>query len=334
MCNYSELISIIIPVYNVDLYLQRCLDSVLKNNYGNLEVICINDGSTDSSGLILEEYAKKDNRICVIHTENKGVSHARNCGLKIALGKWITFIDADDWIHPLFFNTVITSLQSNPTDVVVTDHIRTDRLIDESYIDLKHIEMENISGEQALTKLRSKNYVWGKLYSRECLENHFFDENIAYGEDHIFNISVLVGRGLKVLHIKEKLYYYYIRDGSAASGYTLEKRINWSNYAIEHAKEETVNAIKDLYIESAFKLVLSCRYESLFAEKKKRNLHIITCNRLLHRAMILMNSGLSFPIWKRFMYSFLYRFPTFYRFGRIIMDPTLIRWEHNFQNNN
>ena len=111
-------ISIIIPVYKVEQYLPECLDSVINQTYKNLEIICVDDGSPDNSGKILDEYASKDNRIKVIHKENGGVSSARNAGLDIATGDWISFVDADDYIASDFYDKLIGSSKDGEADVV------------------------------------------------------------------------------------------------------------------------------------------------------------------------------------------------------------------------
>lgn len=99
----KDKITVIIPVYNVENYLERCLKSILYNTYTNLEIICVNDGSTDNSKKILESYSKRDKRVVVINKKNAGVSSARNAGIKIATGEYIAFVDSDDWIHEKYF---------------------------------------------------------------------------------------------------------------------------------------------------------------------------------------------------------------------------------------
>ena len=112
-------ISVIIPVYNVEKYLRRCLESVINNTYTNLEIICINDGSSDNSLKILNEYAARDSRVVVFSKSNGGLSSARNKGIKKSTGEYITFIDSDDWVHPQFFEILIQSLQNDNTDAAI-----------------------------------------------------------------------------------------------------------------------------------------------------------------------------------------------------------------------
>ena len=121
----TTLLSVIIPVYNVQEYLGRCLESVIQNTYKNLEIICINDGSTDHSFEILQEYAKKDRRFIVINQKNMGVSAARNTGLEIASGENIAFIDSDDWIHPQYFEILLKMQEICKSDISVCRYSRT-----------------------------------------------------------------------------------------------------------------------------------------------------------------------------------------------------------------
>ena len=112
-------ISVIIPVYKVEQYLPECLDSIINQTYKNLEIICIDDGSPDNSGKILDEYASKDNRIRVIHKENGGISSARNAGLDIATGDWISFVDSDDWLDINTYEKLLSSADEANTDIVM-----------------------------------------------------------------------------------------------------------------------------------------------------------------------------------------------------------------------
>ena len=117
--NKDNLISVIIPVYNSEKYLTRCLDSILANTYKNIEVICVNDGSTDNSAKLLNEYAIKDRRMRIIHKSNGGLSSARNAGLREIKGKFLTFIDSDDWIHPQYFEILENAIVNDDTDAVI-----------------------------------------------------------------------------------------------------------------------------------------------------------------------------------------------------------------------
>jgi len=118
----SELISIIIPVYNVEDYLARCLESILFQSFKDFEVLLIDDGSTDGSGKICDAYAQNDTRIRVIHKVNGGVSSARNVGLNNANGQYISFVDSDDFVHPCFLEFLYNSIKSSKADISICDY--------------------------------------------------------------------------------------------------------------------------------------------------------------------------------------------------------------------
>ena len=120
----STMISVIVPVYNVEPYLRKCLDSIVNQTYRDFEILIIDDGSTDGSGRICDEYAEKDSRIKVFHTENRGLSCARNLGLAEAKGEWIGFVDSDDWIEPDMYEVLIRRAEETGADVVECSHYK------------------------------------------------------------------------------------------------------------------------------------------------------------------------------------------------------------------
>ena len=115
-------LSIIVPVYNIKKYLNKCIDSLLQQTLKTIEIILIDDGSTDNSGSICDEYAKRDNRIVVIHQENKGASYARNVGLKMAKGEWVTFVDSDDWVEENLYEIAMKELKENQPDIFIFNY--------------------------------------------------------------------------------------------------------------------------------------------------------------------------------------------------------------------
>ena len=170
----EPLVSVIVPVYNVAAYLQRCLDSLLGQTYRNLEIICVNDGSTDGSAAILDEYATKDARIKVIHQENAGVSVARNRGLDSATGEYVGFIDADDWLEPDAYEK-ITSLCAAGVDYVWFGTSVENASDDAQKAQLEHclrIPGEGIRKLRESDFLNSDGCVWNKVYRREFIEKY------------------------------------------------------------------------------------------------------------------------------------------------------------------
>lgn len=201
----SKLISVIVPVYNVEPYLSRCLNSIINNTYKNLEIICINDGSTDDSLSILRSYEKLDDRIKVISKDNGGLSSARNVGLENCIGDFITFIDSDDWIHKEYFSFLLSVQEKGDYDIVVGSYRRT---MDSAAMDFvpMMVEIEEFDRVEYVSSHRTKNYVWGKIYRRECLRCHYFDENEKV-EDSVYNMILAVNHpNLWVAYLDIPLY--------------------------------------------------------------------------------------------------------------------------------
>ena len=170
------MISVIIPVYNVEEYLDDCLTSVLAQTYSNLEILLINDGSTDNSGVICDKYAQTDSRIKVFHKENGGVSSARNIGLENATGQYIAFVDPDDWIEPNMYETIITQFEKSDVDAVFcgywenfSDEVKRNPVI---HMPEKH---DIVSGRDALYQCLIKmedgyfTSVWNNVFKSEVV---------------------------------------------------------------------------------------------------------------------------------------------------------------------
>lgn len=204
-------ISIVIPVYNTEKYLKRCLNSILHQSFQDFEVILIDDGSTDRSPLICDEYTKLDNRIKAVHQINSGVSSARNLGLKIAIGEYIWFIDSDDYITVDSLRELSNILKNNNIDLIV---FNTD--INEFY-DSKINNLDYFFKKYYFTyKLEFSS--GNKLYNRYFLleNNILFDTDEKIGEDLLFNISCY-DKMKKIKLINKKYYNYIKRFGSAMS---------------------------------------------------------------------------------------------------------------------
>ncbi|MCI9379383.1 MAG: glycosyltransferase [Eubacterium sp.] len=202
----SELVSFIIPVYNVQKYLSRCLESVLQQTYHNTEILLINDGSQDNSLAICEDYQKKDNRIQIINKENGGVSSARNTGLRIASGKYITFVDADDYVKEIYIETLITDMQKKRVDIAACGYYCEEKdhsLIIEENGDSRIISLKR--GEMNFCKDKFLSRVSGKLFKAVMLKNKWFDENIQAGEDALF-LTEIMTTGNKLYFNKTALY--------------------------------------------------------------------------------------------------------------------------------
>mgnify|MGYP004453649011 CR=1 FL=1 len=213
-------ISIIVPIYNVEKYLPRCIDSILAQTFTDFELILVDDGSPDNCGKICDEYAKKDNRIKVIHKENGGVSSARNIGLDVAKGEYISFVDSDDVIHPKFYEIMLGNIRD--ADMIYCDFImfdnecKFDDISDLNYEVRENKDIYNGSPFSVVCDKLIKNNVVGELRFRTDLKN---------AEDTLFAFELLASCN-KVIYLKVKLYGYYMRANSAASSADIEGKIN------------------------------------------------------------------------------------------------------------
>jgi len=206
----QELISVIVPVYNAEKYLVDCLESLLKQSYKNLEIILINDGSKDSSGMICDDYAKKDNRIKVIHQENSGVSNARNNGLSIMKGKYFSFVDSDDVVDFRYFEILYNNIKKSDFDICIakTHSFKDNEMIKSTNNGILKIFSFNEEREEKITQIINKYFGSGaatKLYKNNKSNLKF--EKIKIGEDLLFNIDYLLSSKNAVILDYDGYYY-------------------------------------------------------------------------------------------------------------------------------
>jgi len=206
-------VSVIVPCYNSEAYLEDCIVSLLKQTFTEAEIICVNDGATDSTPQILEEFAKLDSRIKIITQPNGGLSCARNTGVKNAKGKYITFIDSDDWVSENYLDKLYTSITKNVCDIAVSEMVRK-RPKSEKY--RLHFEeekvFETLQDKVDICKIPDCCYVCGKLFRRELIENRPFKSGV-YFEDVIWTPGVLK-EAKKIVVVPETYYYYRVNPGS------------------------------------------------------------------------------------------------------------------------
>lgn len=211
-------VSIIIPVYQVETYLRQCLDSILSQTFQDWEAICIDDGSLDQSGVILDEYASRDDRFRVEHRANGGVSSARNEGFRLARAPYIAMVDSDDWVEPNMLATLYEAIERDHSDMAVCGHIEhgadgTDILRPP----LKHGKtatgMQNVDGSIIESLSR---YSWDKLLRLDLIRRHHlhYEEGIPFSEDHYF-VQLYLLHAQNVSLVPEALYHYRRRESSA-----------------------------------------------------------------------------------------------------------------------
>lgn len=221
--NANPLISVIIPVYNVEQYLGKCVDSVICQTYRRLEILIIDDGSTDGCGRICDEYAEKDERIKVFHTENRGLSAARNLGLDEATGEYISFIDSDDWFELKAIETAVDAVIESKADIAcfrfVREYKNASRIV---YGDVQTRIV--LVGEGIITDYCTQPHIgvaaWNKLYKKGLFENIRFPEGRYYEEIATTHRVLLIAK--KVVCIPNCLLHYRARKNSIARSHTLK----------------------------------------------------------------------------------------------------------------
>ena len=211
----NPLISVIVPIYNVEKYLSKCVDSIINQTYKNLEIILVDDGSPDNCPKICDEYEKKDSRIKVIHKENGGLSDARNAGMKIAKGKYISFIDSDDFISENFINILYRNLSVSKCDIAECDIVKFGEAENpvEQLSDKKPLVVDT---EKGLSMLIAENefhqYVWNKLYKSELIKGIYFEKG-KLNEDEFWTYRIFV-RSRSICKIYDVMYFYLQRQNS------------------------------------------------------------------------------------------------------------------------
>ncbi len=230
-------VSIIVPVYNVEKYLERCLNSLINQTLKEIEIICINDGSKDNSLKILERYSQKDNRIIIIDKKNEGQSIARNIGIEKASGEYIGFVDSDDWIDLNYYKSLYNSVKKFNADIGVTGIIRLHKFNKKVHLKIeKEYTTEDFAEKLELCDIPDLSYAWNKIYKLEKIKkyNLKFKEGIIY-EDVIFTPEVIFKLG-KLVTVP-KINYYYWRNTNSTVTQRSEKAKQDSFWAHKWAED-------------------------------------------------------------------------------------------------
>lgn len=273
--DYDKLVSIIIPVYNVQAYLRECLDSILLQTYKKYEVILVDDGSEDDCVNLCDEYAQKDSRFIAIHKENGGVASARNKGLQVAKGEYVTFVDSDDTIDSNYIEAMVFGMDFYNVNFVRAP-FKKNGVLQSNYSYYSSFE-NSVIEFGSMINISLFNSVWGIMVKRVCIGKICFDERIYYGEDVLFLLQVFVNsENKKILLLKEPFYNYVVREGSALNSSFNEKRLSLltvANKVIELLRpypfmDRPAKMFKKFCCFSVYEKLLECK-DSLYAEKKK-----------------------------------------------------------------
>ena len=265
----ESMISVIVPVYNVEKYLKKCLDSIINQTYLNLEIICVNDGSQDSSRTILQEFKKKDDRIIIIDKQNAGLSYARNTGLTHVHGEYVMFVDSDDWLDVTACEKSIKAAEEHQVDVVMWPYIREyehaslkKNIFDHDiYFDqqqtYEHIYRRffGLYGEELAHPENADALVtvWGKLYRSELILKHrvtFIDTKLIGTEDALFNIQLF--KYVKTCYYINAYLSHYRKDNekSLTSFYKKELFSRWKKLFSMMGNEISENQLGDVFSQA------------------------------------------------------------------------------------
>lgn len=231
------LVSIIIPVYNAERYLAKCIESILRQTYEAFELVLVDDGARDGSGKICDDFSKKDNRLKVLHIENGGVSRARNIGIEHIRGEYVLFVDSDDYLEENMLEVLVDGIKKEESDLVICGFIN-ENLNSSKEIFPKEKE-GNYVVEQIATNILRDPYayiygvLWNKLFRTNIIKNHQlkFINNVTFGEDFIFNLSYL--SQIQKVEVISKGLYHYIRYNNNSLMYKMVKQQIDSSYYIQ-----------------------------------------------------------------------------------------------------
>lgn len=277
----KPIISVIVPIYNVELYLEECIDSILNQSYKNLEVILVDDGSLDSCGQICENYKIKDSRIKVIHKKNGGLSDARNAGMKYVEGEYVTFVDSDDYIADNFISVLYETLRSYDADISISKMKRTSRRNEKS--NGSYMNMEVFGQEEAMIRmLYGTPYgtsACAKLYKKKLFENIEFPVG-KFSED-LFTIYKTILKSTKIVFANFDGYFYYYRS---------EGSIVVSKYKTKHLEAlEAMNEIhallghKKCYKKSMASQYINIIYDIAAKEPNVKEFNNVAIQEPLHK---------------------------------------------------
>lgn len=273
------MISVIVPVYNVERYIRQCVESILGQTYTDLEIILVDDGSTDGSGSICDEFKLRDDRVVVIHKRNGGLSDARNAGLDIAKGAYIGFVDSDDYIEPDMYEVLYTNCERHAADLAAARFVKFDTQGEQEKCFTENIEVFSREDMLRLFIVGDRRYeitmsVWDRLYKRELISDLRFPVGRCY-EDIVFSTKAIEKSKINV-YIDRALYHYRLREDSISGedfgDYTktplriitdlipeLERQILFLD---EKGEKELADECRYQYIDNLFKYLVHFKWDA------------------------------------------------------------------------
>lgn len=314
----SELISVVIPAYNTEKYIEKCLDSVFNQTYSNLEVIVVNDGSTDNTKKILDDYGNKESRLKIIHKENTGVSDTRNKGLEIASGDYIGFVDSDDLIKPDFYYTLHSLIKNHNADIAHCGFELVGNDFSKVFYGTKMLYVHNTNEaiDELLTARLFEPSSCTKLYKRELIKEVKFDTEIKFNEDLLYNVKAFKNANKSVFLDLPMYLYFYNTFSASRSSQNLkiqEGVLGVSLKIIDLLNDPNLHNIKNKFyvnkLITIYKSLLNENLQNSSLGKKVKNLLLKTSNKYLNFRMFYLKFS-------------LLHFTKFYLFSQIVYDTT------------
>ena len=332
----SALVSVIIPVYNLENYIGNCLNSIVNQTYTNLEILCVDDGSSDRSAEIIRSFCEKDGRVKYFYQENAGVSAARNSGLEKASGEYIMFVDGDDYLHSQTVEILLDGICRQEADISCVHFKITDSLT-ENQPQIGEYEFHIADDEGIFTE--KYNSVIGKsscakLIKSDCARQESFPVGIANGEDGYY-IILLLSHNPKVVIADLQLYFYYTRENSAVTSLFTMK--NYSiTYSFDRLCDRLVSSsnafLKKYCLQYLFQTIFYNRTRAIGTDCEKE---VLTESKRIGKKWIgefLRNKEISLVI--KIMFTVFFYSRPIYELVRAIKDPTMFDFYKNRRKGN
>ena len=309
-------ISVIVPVYNVEKYLNATIESIVNQTYKNLELILVDDGSTDSSPKICDNWAEKDSRIKVIHKTNGGVSSARNAGLNIAAGDYIAFVDGDDYIDPDMYEVMLSHIIQYDADAASCGMVRENENAPDEEWGSADAEIEIVDNIELLKRVGQASgilpvHVGNKLFSKNSIGNIRFDTHFKYAEDVLFNYYV--SKNINKMVSQNAARYHYINNNSSASHKTFDAQ-RFDEHKVMDIIFEDAKGNKEIFnyciqgdVLKSFRTIK----EMMVSNNETDKFNEIR-NRIVSNRIVIFKSGI-FSKATKFKTIFLWLFPNLYK---------------------
>ena len=327
----NSLVSIIIPIYNLENYIEYCLNSVVNQTYKELEILCIDDGSTDKSAEIIKRFASSDSRIKYFYQDNAGVSAARNKGLDEATGEYVMFVDGDDYLHYQAAELFLEEIVKSGCDMVCAHEIYTSK-IDERMHPITGYKAHDLTDEELFDNKTNRcmgKSVWGKIFKISVARQSRFPVGVSNGEDAYYIIMLLI-QDVRVRGIDKELYYYFSRPNSTVtSSFTLKRFTMTYSFDMlcERLKDSPNAFLKKYCLQYLFQSIFYNRTQAIGTACEKE---VLSESKRIGRKWLKdfqRNRAIS-PIIKISFTVFFYS-RRIYELARAIQDPTMFDFYKN-----